>query len=411
MEIIRSELFSGLPLLLSPLPGAPRMALAVAVPGGIARETVPGIAKLSQRLLLKGTDTRSAEALAAELDERAIELRELALTDCAVLLAIFLPRELSAVLTIVTDILLHSTFVEVAKEREKLLGELRASLDLPGEQAEDLMTRTLFPTHPYGFTGTRILSALATFEEPEIVRAWHQTGLVPTQMRLALVGEFDPAALIRRLDEAFAELPARTDGWAATPLAPIADDQLVLESRPDAQQAQVMQGWYAPPLGDPTHAAGAVMNAIFGGGGLSSRLFRELRDKQGLAYSVRSQFQLLKQVGKVVCAIGTSPENVVRARRGFAEQLARLQQEPVTAEELQAAIGRLAGAFVLGRETASQRCLEMVVNECYGVGAEYNTRLVQAIRAVSIADVQGAAQRLIPPTVTAIVTPTPAAVT
>jgi len=146
-----------------------------------------------------------------------------------------------------------------------------------------------------------------------------------------------------------------------------------------------------------------VMNTILGGGGLSSRLFVELRDRQGLAYSVRSQYITMRLTGEFVVAIGTSPENIARARLGFAEQIARLQQEPITPDELDFAHGWLAGAFVLGQETNSQYCLDMAINHINGLSPDYSERLQRRTREVTIPDVQVVAQSITPPSVTAIV--------
>ncbi len=143
MQYEITHLFTGLPVILSPQPGAPRMSLVVAMHGGVIREPVAGMAKMASRLLLKGTERRSAEALARELDERAIDLHEIVLADCSLLQAVFLNRELPDVLDILQDVLQHSTFVDFGKEAEKMRGEIRASLDFPAELAQDLLGRTL----------------------------------------------------------------------------------------------------------------------------------------------------------------------------------------------------------------------------------------------------------------------------
>jgi len=399
-----TELFTGMPVLLSPAPETPRTALAVAIFGGVRRETIPGTARLASRLLLKGTEKRDAETLARELDEHAIEIREMTLSDCSVLAAVFLTRELPAVLDLVQDILLHSTFEHYDKEAAMLAGEIQSSQDMPGERAQDLLGRTLFRDHPYGHTGTRILDGIPRLDAGQ-VRGWHAAGLNPRQMAVAVVGDIDADSLLPELDDLFAELPERPTLPPAPALERITADQVVTDERRETQQAQVIQGWYAPPLGAPQHAALLVMNTILGGGGLSNRLFLELRDKQGLAYSVWSQYVPMLQTGEFLMSIGTSPENIDRARAGFAEQLARMQNEPITLEELENAKGRLRGSFVLGKETNSQRCMDMLINQVEGMGADYSLRLLHAVEGVTVADVQAAAQLIASPSATAIVLP------
>lgn len=402
MQYEITELYTGLPVILSRVPDTPRMALAVTIRGGIIREPVPGMSKLASRLLLKGTEQRSAEALARELDERAIDLHEIVLSDCAILQAVFLNRELPNVLNILEDVLLHSTFADFTKEATKLSGEIRAALDVPSEIAQDLLSRTLFPNYPYGNTGTRMLDAMPNMTE-EDTKAWYYEGLDPRRMNITLVGDFMPDEVIPQLDDTFADLLAPLPGETIPPFIPLEHDQIVTQAKQDAQQAQVYQGWYAPQTGAEEQAPMIVMNTLLGGAGLSSRLFTELRDKQGLAYSVRSQYVPMRQVGEFLVSIGTSPENIDKARRGFTEQITRLQNEPITIDELQHAKGRSQGVWILGHETTSQQCLDMAIYHIYGMGPGYSEELLQRIMGVTIADVQAAAQRITSPSVTAIV--------
>lgn len=402
MQYEITEFHTGLPVILSSIPQTPRVALAVTINGGVRRETLPGTAKLAGRLLLKGTEQRSAEELANELDARAIELRDITLADSTILLAVFLTRELPAVLDILEDVLFHSTFADFEKEREKLSGEIRASLDLPSELAQDLLTRTLFAEHPYGHTGTRMLDALAGLSE-DMVHEWFTSGMNPRQMNVTVVGDIAQDELLPQLDDAFADLVERLPAPFIPTLTPVAHDQVVTQARPDAQQAQIYQGWYAPPVGSEEQAAMSVMNTILGAAGLSSRLFTELRDKQGLAYTVRSQYAPMRQTGQFLVSIGTSPENIERARQGFTAQIARIQNEPVALEELQNAKGRLRGTYVLAHETTCQQCLDMAIGQINGLGPDYSEQLLQRIEGVTVADVQAAAQRITAPSVTAIV--------
>lgn len=391
-----------LPVQLSPAPGTPRMALAIAIDGGVRRERLPGTGKMAEQLLLKGTERRSAEVLATEIDARAIDLRVITLSDCTVVLAIFLNRELEAVLDLLEDILFHSTFADFEKEATKLTGEIQASLDLPAERAQDLLLRTLFAGYPYGHTGTRMLESLSALTA-DTVRAWFAAGLNPAMMNVTLVGDLTPEEILPRLGMLYRPLAASSPAPALPAFTPIDADQVVTQARPEAQQAQIYQGWYAPPVGSPQQPSVSVMNTILGAAGLSSRLFTELRDRQGLAYSVRSSYVPMRAAGQFLVSIGTSPENIDRAREGFARQIARMQDEPVSLEELQNAKGRLRGSYALTHETNSQICLDLAISQVNGLGPDYSLQMLQRIEGVTVADVQSAAQGIAAPSVTAIV--------
>ena len=402
MEIQTSTLTNGLPLLLGPMPETPRMALAVTIDGGVREEPVAGVGKLASRLLLKGTARRTAEQIARELDERAIDLHEMSRADCTVLLAVFLNTALPAVLDVLRDVLLHSTFRDYPRELEKLEGEVRSSQDMPAALANSLLVSTLFATHPYGNSGLRFLETMGQLSE-ELVRAWYGSELRASRMNVTVVGDFAVDEMRERLAETFGDLPSGGAPASTAPPTPVEADRLVTAARPDAQQAQVYQGWYAPRLGAAAQAAMTVMNTIFGGGGLSNRLFVNLRDRQGLAYSVSSQYIPMRDAGEVIVSIGTSPENIARARQGFAEQIAIMRETPITPDELHFAKGRLRGAYVLSHETTSQHCLDIAVNHINGLGPDYSARLLERLEGVTVAEVRDAACLLQPPTVTAIV--------
>jgi len=402
MQYEITTLTDGMPAILAPRANTPRMAIAVAIGGGAAREPLAGMAKMAGRLLEKGTERRSAEELAREMDERAIDIRPLVLADSMIVVAVFLNRELDNALDLLEDILFHSTFTDFEKEREKLTGEIQASLDHPGELAHDLLTRTMFAGHPYGHSGTRVLEDISKLRQDD-ARAWYYNGLNPQRMNMVLVGDFTPEEVTPKLSAIFANLAGREPEPTAPPVTPPAGDRVVTQARANAQQAQVLRGWYAPPVGSEQQAAMTVMNLILGGAGLSSRLFTELRDKQGLAYSVRSQYVTMRLTGEFVVAIGTSPENIARARQGFTEQIARMQQESITSEELDFAHGRLGGSFVLGHETNSQYCLDMAVSQINGLPPDYSEQLTRRTQEVTISEVQAAAQSITSPSVTAIV--------
>jgi predicted Zn-dependent peptidase len=402
MEFRAQRLANGLRMLSVEVPDTPRLALAVAIDGGVRREPTPAMAKLASRLWLKGTARRDAEALARELDARAIDLREIVLADCMVLMAVFLPRELPAALDILQDILQHSTFADFDKERTKMTGEIQSALDLPAEVAQDLLVSTLFERHPYGNSSTRMLQALPTLSMAP-VRDFYYAGLTPARMVVGVAGAFEESEVFPRVEEAFSALPQQEVQPVMPPLQITEGDRVVTRAHADAQQAQVYRAWLAPAHGAPEQPAFTVMNTILGAGGLSSRLFVELRDKQGLAYAVRSQYVPMRQAGEFVVSIGTSPENIARARDGFAEQIARMQHEPITLDELMFAKGKMRGTFVLAHETASQQCLDLVINAVNDRPPDFSEQLLERIMGVTVADVQAAAQQITAPSVTAVV--------
>lgn len=403
MSFETTELTNGLPVVVSPAPGTPRVAICVAIRGGARTQDAPGVAGLATRLLLKGTRTRTAEQIAEEIDRRAIELDEISGSEHLMLRATCLNSQLEATLELMADLLQNSTFADFPKEAARLAGEIQSHLDQPRERARDLFMRTLFPGHPYGHTGTLVLQHLSSLDADR-VRAWYFRQLSARQMNCVVVGDVSPDWLVPRLEARFGGIPARDGGPSEPPLPAPVPPVTATEAKAEAYQAQVYQGWYAPGFHSSDRAPLAALNTVLGAGGLSSRLFVELRDRQGLAYTVRSGYSAFSDAGVFSLYIGTSPGNIQRAIAGFREQVDRLRNERIPEGELDHAKGHLEGEYVLSHETNLQRCTDYAVHHIVGLGLDYSARFLAEIRAARTEDLQRVAQQyLSPDPVTAVV--------
>lgn len=386
-----TELSNGLPVIISPAPGTPRTCVCIAVRGGSRTQEKPGMAGLATRLLLKGTTSRSAEQIADEMDRRAIDLDEISGTEHMMLRATFLNSQLDPALDLMADVLQHSTFEDVPKETARLAGEIQSHLDQPRERARDLFLRTLFPDHPYGHTGSLVLQALPEFDV-ESIRSWYHRQLGADHMNVVVVGDVAPEELVPRLEARLGGLPVRAEGRRPAPGISPREPIIATEVKTEANQAQLYQGWYAPGHGNPDRAPLAALNTLLGAGGLSCRLFVELRDKRGLAYTVRSGYSTFSDAGIFSLYIGTSPDNIQRAIDGFREQVDRLYNEAIAEEELDHAKGHLEGEFVLGHETNTQHCTDYAVHHILGMGIDFSQRFLQELLSVSPEDLRRVAR-------------------
>lgn len=386
-----TELSNGLPVIISPAPGTPRTCICITMRGGSRTQEKPGMAGLAARLLLKGTSSRSAEQIADEIDRRAIHLDEIAGVEHLMLRATFLNAQLDPALDLMADLLQNSTFEDVPKETARLAGEIQSHLDQPRERARDLFLRTMFPDHPYGHTGSLVLQALPEFNA-EGIRSWYRRQLGADHMNIVVVGDVNPEELVQHLETHFGGLPQKAEGWRLAPKVSPREPVTVTEAKAEANQAQVYQGWYAPGLSSADRAPLAALNTLLGAGGLSCRLFVELRDKRGLAYTVRSGYGTYSDTGIFSLYIGTSPDNIQRAIAGFREQVDRLYNEAIPEAELDHAKGHLEGEFVLSHETNTQRCTDYAVHHILGMGIDFSERFLQELLAVRPEDVQRVAQ-------------------
>jgi predicted Zn-dependent peptidase len=170
------------------------------------------------------------------------------------------------------------------------------------------------------------------------------------------------------------------------------------------QQAHVLLGYLAPPITAADHVALKVANGVLGGG-MSSRLFRTLRDEKGLAYSVGSAYLTRRGAGRVVLHIGTAPENVEAAEAGLRGEVERLASEPVPDEELARTARYLSGSFVLDRRTNGRQSFYLAFYEVMGVGAEYVMHYPDLLEAIDATDVLRVARHHLVEPATVVVGP------
>jgi predicted Zn-dependent peptidase len=171
-----------------------------------------------------------------------------------------------------------------------------------------------------------------------------------------------------------------------------------------AQQSQILLGGLAPALDHADHAAVKVLSTILGGG-MAGRLFVELRDKRGLAYTTTAYYDPVRGPGALVLYLGTAPENAARAEDALRREVERIQREPVGEEELKRAKGYLLGRYAMDRRTNERQAWYLAFYELQGQGRDYPERYRRAVEAVTAADVQRVARRYLGNSTTLVLGP------
>ncbi|MGH7393033.1 MAG: M16 family metallopeptidase, partial [Candidatus Rokuibacteriota bacterium] len=192
-------------------------------------------------------------------------------------------------------------------------------------------------------------------------------------------------------------------GQAAAPPAPVASLARRVVPKP-ARQAQIVVGFLGPTVHDADYPTVKVLAALLGGG-MSGRLFTELRDRQGLAYSLGVVNPTRAGPSPIIAYIGTAPENVAAAEAGMLRELARASTEDVTADELARAKAYVLGGFAMDRRTNARHAWYLGFFEGLGVGWDYPGRYVRAVDSVTAADVRAAAERYLRAPTTVVLTP------
>ena len=377
---------NNIPLVLKQNKNTPRMALCfyfkIENP-----EKKAGLYTVLNRLFLQGTKNRTAQQLANELDENAIDCYSEMKQDFIRFKLQCLNEDFEKGIEILADIIKNSTFEDFNKEVIKLKGEIPAEMDEPKSKAMDAFYKNIFKNHPYGHTYTKILEDIDDIT-PQDVRDAYKDLLSNSPKVISLVGDFDENNVIELLKKHFTEIKNTSDFSSKIEAPVLTETQIVKVEKDDAAQAQIIQGWHVPTIFDKDYPAIMVMNTMLGSSGLSSRLFLELRDKKGLAYVVRSSYEIYDKAALFNVYIATEPKNIKTSLEGFKIELDKIKNIPVTEQELANAKNNLIGKRQFFTETNLQQSSLMAFYEDKGLGADYEEKLIEQINHVTADDIQ-----------------------
>lgn len=348
-------------------------------------ERIPGEYLLMNRLLLKGTNKYKSEELASILDENAIDMLTEMKYDYLRFRFVSLNEDFEYALSILSDVILNSTFEEFEKERETLKGELLAELDSARTKVSDLFTKTIYKNHFYGASYTTILENIdrVTFES---VKESYNYILTNSKKTLAFAGDIDSDRVVELLNKYLDRLPSSKNIVSEIcPPNPVKQEKAELVKE-DAQQAQIIQGWLVPTIGSDDYFKIMLLNTILGASGLSSRLFMELREKKGLAYTVRTSYETHQKAAVFSIYIGTEPSNIETSISGFKEEIEKIRRIPVSEEELHNAKNNIIGKQQFITETNSQQANLMAYYSISGKPFDYQKEVVERLKSVTSAE-------------------------
>lgn len=354
-------------------------------------EEKAGVNVLLNRLFLQGTKTRSAEEIANETEENAIDLYSEMKTDYLRFKGLCLNEDFDYMLELMQDIMLNSTLESFDKEVIKMKGEIQAELDSPKAKAYDNFYKTLFENHPYGHTSTKILENIDNITREEVQKTYDEI-LTNSKKIISVVGDFDEQELLKMLEKHFGKMNNNENYSCKTPNYELVEDKLSCIEKDDAKQAQILEGWIFPTYTDKEYATICIMNSILGSSGLSSRLFLELREKQGLAYTVRSMYEPRTKCSSFSIYIGTEPKNIKTAIDGFKVEIEKIKNIPVGEQELQDAKNNVIGKRGFYFETNALVSSLSGVYEAQGLGYNYEEKFIKELQAVTSEDIQECAQ-------------------
>ena len=349
-----------------------------------------GAAHFLEHLLFKGTEHRSAFQIAEEIDQIGGVINGATHEEYTLYYVNVLPEHLEEALDVLADLVQHPLLREEEIERERgvVLEEIRMVEDSPQEKVFDLFTEQSWQdSHPLARPVLGRAETVARLGRADLLEqfSWY----TPENMTLIGVGGIEFAQLLKLAEE---KLGGSKDG-APRPerRPPRYRCHFHIEDR-DSHQAHLCLGVEGLPRGDERRYALEIMNAILGSG-MSSRLFKRIREELGLAYAVFSSPNYYLDSGLFIIYVGTEPGNAPQTVEIVLEEVERLRREPVSEERLQLAKEKLKGNLLLGLEGSQARMVRLGLGELYGVHQPVEETL-RRIEAVTAGDVQAVAEAL-----------------
>ena len=345
-------------------------------------EKFPGVYYLMSRLLMQGTKNYTSERLANILDLNAINLNVDIKQDYLRFRFVCLNEDFVLASKIMADVIFNSTFEEFDKEKFKMKGEMVAELDSARLRALDNYYKNLFENHYYGNTHTKILESLDSITKQDVIDAYNSI-LNNSQKVLSFVGDIDFDSVKNTFNNCLADLTNSDNACKSIKTPVLKKGKKVEIIKNDAQQAQIIQGWIFPSLKNSMYPAIILMNIILGSAGLSSRLFLELREKKGLAYTVRSIYESNELCASFSIYIATEPKNVQTCLEGFNTEINKIKNVLVDDVELENAKNNLIGRQQFITETNAQQANQLAYYGIMGLDFDFQKTLIKQVKVVT----------------------------
>ena len=368
------------------------VSVGIWINAGSRRETPEqnGVSHFIEHMLFKGTSNRSAEEIARSVDSIGGNLDAFTAKELVCYNTKVLDEHLPFAVDILSDLVLNPLFrdEDIEKEKGVILEEIKMDADNPDYLVHEIFSADFWKDHPLGkpILGTR--ETVKRFGH-EMVRNYYETIYSPSNLLITAAGNLTHARLVELVSRRFAELkPAPPLGPQAVPAT---HARISLRSKKDLEQVHVCLGVPSYPVRHDERFTCYVLNTVLGGG-MSSRLFQNIRERQGLAYAVFSELNPYTDTGCLSVYAGTSLESARRVVESVLKEFTELKQNQVNAEELRRAKDHLKGSLMLSLESTSSRMSNLARQEMHFGRFFTLDELAASIEAVTAEGVQRVAQ-------------------
>ena len=386
-----TTLDSGVRVVTEAMPSVRSIALGWWIRAGSRDEGTDqaGISHFLEHLLFKGTDRFSSREIDEAFDAMGAEVNAGTGKETTSVYSRFLDGHLERAFDVLQDMVLRPAYPDIDSEREVVIEEIAMYEDEPSDKVHDVLAEAIFGDHPLGQPIIGRADVISSVPVPQIAE-WHDGRYVPGNIVVAAAGNLDHDAIVALVDGACGT--AREVPPAALP-SPDRAGSLLRFHQKETEQYHLCLGGLGVPRGDERRFALRVLDTILGGS-TSSRLFQEVREKRGLAYSVYSYASHYVDSGQVGLYVGTRPDRVREAMDVIGTELRRLQEDGVSEAELELARENVKGRTVLSMESTLTRMNRLGSSVLMGVPVLTVDEVLAAFDAVTLEDVSALASEL-----------------
>lgn len=344
-----------------------------------------GLSHFLEHMFFKGTRSRTAREISREMDALGGEMNAFTGRETTTFYVKVLDQHLEQALTLLTDLFHDSQFPtrELEKEKQVVLEEIRTVQDDPEDLLQDLHTEQVLRHHPLGRPILGKPETVSSLRRSDLLR-YVGTHYDPKHTIVAIAGHFKERPLAKLLERLFRPVPARSEQRARRQPPSVSGGLLV--QRKKLEQVHLCVGLRGVGASDTNRYAAHVLNTVLGGS-VSSRLFQEVREKRGLAYSIYSYLSNYSDAGTMTIYAGTRDREAGRVVEVICRELRRIRRDGIAKAELALAKNHLKGSLMLGLESSHGRMSKLAKDELY-LGAPVSlNEIVARIDAVSAAQV------------------------
>lgn len=345
-----------------------------------------GISHFVEHMVFKGTQHRSAEDIARQVDSIGGNMDAFTAKECICFNVKVLDEHLPIAMDVLSDLVLNPVFAaqDISRERGVILEEIKMDEDSPDYLVHEIFTQNFWKDHPLGkpILGTK--DTVKKFERDAVLGFYGQR-FGPGNLIISAAGNLNHGEFVALVNKHFQHMKPVKNGFHSS--QPTIVPRIIMRNKKALEQVQICVGVPSHPIAHERRHASYILNTLLGGG-MSSRLFQNIRERQGLAYAIYSDLNPYRDTGCLSVYAGTSRESAGKVVQCIVSEFGKLKAEQVPEEELRRSKDQLKGSLMLSLESSTSRMSNLARQEMYFDRFYSMDELLERIEAVTAGELQ-----------------------